>query len=109
MLQQIIALIIIASILSRIFFLKKKKKIAAGEFIFWIFFWILAALFIISIKWIDKLVAGLGFSGSGIEVLLYLAVVVLFYSNFRLRLKFEKMEKNVTKIVRKIALEEENK
>lgn len=109
MFQQIIALIIIAFILSRLLFLKTKKRIGANEFVFWLIFWILAALFIIAIRWIDKLVAGIGFSGTGIEVLIYVAVVVLFYLNFRLRLKLEKTEKNVTKIVRKIALDEEDK
>lgn len=109
MFQQIIALIIIAFILSRLLFLRTKKRIGANEFVFWLIFWILATLFIIAIRWIDKLVADIGFSGTGIEVLIYVAVVVLFYLNFRLRLKLEKTEKNVTKIVRKIALDEEDK
>lgn len=109
MLQQIIALIIIAFILARLLFLKTKKRIGANEFVFWLAFWILSAAFIIAIRWIDRLVASMGFSGSGIEVLIYVAIVVLFYLNFRLRLKLEKTERNVTKIVRKIALDEENK
>lgn len=109
MLQQIIALIIIAGILARLIFLKSSKKIGATEFVVWFFFWILAGGFIISIRFIDRLVAGLGFSGTGIEVLLYLSIVVLFYLNFRLRLRLEKIDRDVTKIVRKIALDKENK
>ena len=104
MLQQIIALIIIAFFLSRLFWQKQKKQISANEFIFWLFFWLLAAIAMICLKWIDKLVAGLGFSGSGIEVLLYVAVAILFYFIFRLRLRLEKMEKDITKVVREIAL-----
>jgi hypothetical protein len=112
MLQQIIALIIIGAILVRIIILKKNKKIAGGEFIFWSVFWVLAAFFIVAIKWIDKLVASFGFSGSGIQILLYLAVVILFYLNFRLRLKVEKLDKDITKMVRRSAIssrEQENK
>ncbi|MEA3463648.1 MAG: DUF2304 domain-containing protein [Patescibacteria group bacterium] len=102
--QQIIALIIIAFFLSRLFWQKQKKQISANEFIFWLFFWLLAAGAIICLKWIDKLAVSLGFSARGIEVLLYIAVVILFYFIFKLRLRLEKMEKNITKIVREITL-----
>jgi hypothetical protein len=109
MLQQILALVIISFFLARQFFLKQKKQISANEFIFWLVFWLLAALAIIFLKWIDRFVANLGFSGSGIDILLYLGVVVLFYFIFRLRLRLEKIEKDITKIIREIALKNKNK
>jgi hypothetical protein len=104
MLQQIIALIVIAFFLARLFWQKKGNKLSASEFIFWLIFWALAALAIIFLKLIDRLVADLGFSGSGIEVLFYLGVVILFYFIFRLRIKLEKIEKDITRIVREISL-----
>jgi len=104
MLQQIIALIIIAFLLARQFLAKKKSLISNYEFIFWLVFWLLATAAIILLKWIDQAVASLGFSGTGIEVLFYLGVVVLFYLIFKLRLKLEKIEKDITKIVREITL-----
>ena len=103
MLQQAIALIIIVFFLVKLFRRKKKERISAGEFVFWLIFWILAGLAVVFIRQIDKLVADLGFSGSGIEVLLYLGVVILFYAIFRLRLKMEKMEKNITILTREIS------
>lgn len=106
MLQQILALVIIGFFLTRLFWQKQKKQIGANEFIFWLVFWGLAAILILSLKWIDKLVANLGFSGMGIEVLLYLGIAVLFYFIFRLRLKLEKIEKNITKIIREIAIKD---
>ncbi|MDP2708445.1 MAG: DUF2304 family protein [bacterium] len=105
MLQQAIALIIIALILARLFWQKQKKYISLNEFLFWLAFWLLAALLIASLKFIDRLVADLGFSGSGIEVLLYLSIAGLFYFVFRLRLKLEKIEKDITEIVKHIALD----
>ena len=75
-----------------------------NEFLFWFAFWILSAILIIALKFLDRFVADLGFSGSGIEVLLYLSVAVLFYFVFRLRLKLEKIEKDITKVVQNIAL-----
>ena len=77
-----------------------------NEFLFWLVFWILAALLIIGLKFIDRLVADLGFTGSGIEILLYLSVAMLFYFIFRLRLKVEKIEKDITKVVQNIALKD---
>jgi len=106
MLQQIIALIIILGIITRLVILKTKNKIAGVEFFVWLFFWIFAGVIIISLKFIDVLVSGLGFSGTGIEVILYLSVVVLFYLNFRLRIRLEKIDRNMTKVVRSIAINE---
>lgn len=104
MLQQLLALLIIVFFLSRLFWQKKNKQIAAGEFVFWLFFWIFSAIAILSLKWLDKLVAEIGFSGSGIEVLLYVAVALLFYFIFRLRLRLEKIERSLTRIVTEIAI-----
>ncbi len=104
MLQQIIALIIIAFILARLFWQKQKQQINANEFIFWLIFWLISAGAIILLKWIDKLVLVLGFSSSGINFLIYLGIVLLFYLIFKLRLRLEKIERDLTKIIREIAL-----
>ncbi len=103
MLQQVIALIIIIFFLSRLSWQKKKDLISANEFIFWLIFWIIAAMAIIFIRFIDNIVARLGFSGTGIEILFYLGVIILFYLIIRLRLRLEKIEKDITKIVRNIS------
>lgn len=104
MLQQLIAVIVIAFFLFRLFWQKKNNRISNNEFAFWLIFWLLAGLAVLSLKWIDRLVAGIGFSGSGIEVLLYIAVAILFYFIFRLRLRLEKIERDLTKIVTEIAI-----
>ncbi len=104
MLQQTIALIIIIFFVLRIIYQRQKEKISTQEFIFWFIFWIIAGLAIGFIKQIDNFVARLGFSGKGIDILIYLAVAILFYFVFRLRIKIEKMERNITKIIREIAI-----
>ncbi|MDD5527397.1 MAG: DUF2304 domain-containing protein [Patescibacteria group bacterium] len=104
MLQQLIALIIILFFVLRLFVLKKRGKVSANEFIFWLVFWLIAASGIIFVKDLDALAARLGFSASGIQIILYAAVAVLFYMNFRLRLKVEKMDKDITQLVRDSAL-----
>jgi small membrane protein len=106
MLQQSIALLIIIIFVVRLFILKKEHKVSANEFIFWLVFWFIAGLGVFFVKDLDRLAAALGFSASGIQIILYAAVAVLFYMNFRLRLKIEKMDKDLTKVVRELALTE---
>jgi hypothetical protein len=109
MFQQVIALLFIAFFLARLFFKRQRKEISGNEFLFWLIFWILAALAIIFIKQIDAIVSSLGFSGSGIEVLLYLAVLFLFYFNFRQRLKLERIERDITRLVEYMAINKKKK
>ena len=104
MFQQIVAVLIIIFFFFRLFLQKKKKQISANEFSFWFIFWFVSLIAILFIKHIDKFVANLGFSGSGIEILFYMAVIILIYLIFRLRIRQEKIEKNITKIVREISI-----
>ncbi len=102
--QQIIALILIIIFVWRLFRQKNKKQINQNEFKLWLVFWLLGAIAIIFIKEIDILVEQFGFSGSGINFLLYIAIIILFYLIFKLRLKIAKLDKQLTEIVRKISL-----
>jgi len=104
MLQQFLAFIIIFYFLFRLFWQKKKNEISRNEFIFWLIFWAVSMLLILFIKKIDQLVANFGFTASGIDVLLYASVIIIFYLIFRLRLRMEKIERNLTKIIREITL-----
>ncbi|NCO00146.1 DUF2304 family protein [Candidatus Falkowbacteria bacterium] len=104
MLQQIIALIIIFLFISRLVRQKNRQEIGSNELYLWLSFWILAAISIIFIKFIDRFVAYFGFSMSGINFLLYLSVLALFYLVFRLRLNLAKLDKNLTEVVRQLTL-----
>lgn len=106
MFQQIIALIIIAIFIIRLIYQKRKKQIQIFEFLFWLSFWFLAFGAIIFIKKIDILVANIGFSGSGIEILFYIAVILSYYLIFKIRLKLEKQKQEITKLTRYLALQD---
>lgn len=104
MLQQILAIIIIAFFLIRLFRQKKKNQIGSSEFSIWLIFWLVALTAILFLKQIDTLVADLGFSGTGINVLVYLAVLALIYFVFRMRLTIAKMEKNISELNQALTL-----
>ena len=98
------ALIIILFFLSRTYWQKKRNKISKNEFLFWFIFWFAAGVFIIFIKKIDAFVAKLGFSSSGIDILSYLSIPIILYLIFKIMIKIEKIEKNITEIVRNISI-----
>jgi len=102
MIQQVIALIIIVFFVLKLIYQKYKQTINSQEFVFWFIFWFLSAGLVAGIKKIDYLVYQIGFSSSGINVLLYLSVITLFYLIFKMRLKLEKINKNITTLTRKI-------
>ncbi|PKM91462.1 hypothetical protein CVU82_02600 [Candidatus Falkowbacteria bacterium HGW-Falkowbacteria-1] len=106
MIQQITAILIILFFLTKLFSQWRKKSITINEMSFWMIFWILAALIIVFIKPIDRLVIKLGFSSSGINLAFYLAVMFLFYLIFKMRLKISKLEKDISNLARKITLME---
>jgi len=104
MLQELIAIIIIVGFLSRLIWQRKKSQINKNEFVFWLCFWLVTLILILSLKWLDALVAGLGFSSTGIQVLLYSAVAIIFYFIFRMRLRLTKMERDISKIIEHLAI-----
>jgi hypothetical protein len=106
MIQQSLAIFIIVFFIIRLFLQKRKGTISGAEFLLWFFFWSASLLVIVFIRQIDSMVAYLGFSSSGINVLLYLSIAWLFNLLFRVRLKIEKLEKEISELCHAIALKE---
>ena len=104
LIQQIVAFLLLAIMIWRVILRWRKKEISNKEFLGWLLFWLVIGMAVLFLKYIDQWVEQLGFSASGIEVLLYLAVAFLFYLIFRIYVRLDKMESDVTKIVREIAL-----
>lgn len=108
MTQQLIALIVIMAFIFRLIRQRRKNQLGRNELNFWLAFWIMGAIAVIFIRQIDRFVGWLGFS-SGINFLLYLAVISLFYLIFKLRLTVAKLDANLTAIARELALREGEK
>lgn len=106
--QQVLALIIIAFFLLRLFRQKKRQEITGNEFLLWWIFWLGAAAAVLFIKQIDVLVKNLGFSGAGINLLVYLVVLALIYQVFHLRLVLAKMERNISQLNQALTLKDKS-
>lgn len=81
----------------------RNRAIPARWFIFWILFWGAVAVAVLVPKTTEYLARAVGV-GRGVDAVLYLAVVTVFYLVFRLFVRMERMEADITKIVRELAL-----
>lgn len=83
----------------------KKQTLAKSEFVLWFVFWILTAILVWLPNGLTKIANALGI-GRGADLIFYASLIIIFYLIFRIYLKLEKMEKNITKIIRKNALDD---
>ncbi len=89
--------------LSRVFLRWRDKSISTKEFTFWCIVWVAVisvAAFPRIFTWLS-LVLGIG---RGVDILLYVGMIVLFYLIFKLYVEMEGQKKEITKIVRYIAI-----
>ena len=108
MIIKIFLLIFILFVLSRIFFRFRAGDITSRELTIWVIFWLLVALAVAVPQQTDTIAQFLGVS-RGADLLVYLSILVLFFIVFKIIVKLEKIDKNITKIVRSTALDKEGK
>ena len=105
---QLVAIIVAAFALSRVILRLKEKKITIKEFIFWAVIWIVI-LVISSIPRIPDFFSSRFGIERGADFLIYLSIILLFYLLFRMYVKVEQMEQNITEVVRHVAIQEKKK
>jgi len=94
-----------------VFRLTKKFKdniLKTSEFVGWLVIW----LIVLVVFWIPQTtsyLAAIFGIGRGVDLAIYVAVLIIFYLIFRLYLKIDKQQKEITKIVRHLALKEGEK
>ncbi len=101
---QIIILFITAWMIIRALQKVIKKEMSNWLFFLWIFFW-LSILFINlfpeTLSWLANKVG----IGRGVDLLIYLSIITLFYFAFRYNLRLKKHEQKISELVQKIAIE----
>ena len=103
---QYIATGIIVIILIQLLIQVLKDRAQLFKLLFWGIFWGIALIFIwLPTNTIDK-VGQLFGVGRGIDVLVYLSIIFLFYYIFKQNEKINKLEKEITKLVRRLAKDE---
>lgn len=105
LLIQIIILIFIVFMLIKVVSRFKEGILTVKESIIWSIFWIMAAIVIARPSTTAILAKTLGI-GRGVDVIIYLSIVLIFYLLFKIKVRTEKIEQEITKIVREQALKE---
>ena len=108
MIIQIIVVLFILFAVSRVFLRFKEKSITLGEFFVWTFIW-LAIGVVVLLPHTASLIAHFLGVGRGADAIIYLSLIVLFYGLFRIYVKLEFIEHEITQVVRKIALNNKDK
>ena len=102
MLIQYILLAIILFILIQTVNKFRVKIISLREFLFWLIIWIVAGTIVILPHITTFLAEHLGI-GRGADLVLYVSLILVFYLIFRLFVRQEKLERNISKIVEEVA------
>ncbi len=74
----------------------------------WVLLWLAVGAVTLMPQTTDVIATKLGV-GRGVDVVMYVSLIALFYLVFRLFTKIEDVEREITRLVRKLALEDKDK
>jgi small membrane protein len=103
--MQIVLIAFAVFALSRVILRFRRRELALVHLVTWFLFWgavIVAALY----PAVTTTVANVFRVGRGADLVMYVSVLVLFYSLFRMFGKIEELERQITRVVRAAALKE---
>ncbi len=84
----------------------RSKKSTPATFALWVIVWLVVLFFAFEPRVSDPLAGFFGFS-RGLDLLIVAGLGVSFYALFRLYIKIDKMNQDMTNLVRHIAIENE--
>jgi hypothetical protein len=105
---QIIISLFIAVILIKLFRQRQANKISLSGFVIWFLLWLAVAVTFWQPDATTYLANWLGI-GRGSDLVIYLSVLAIFYLLFRIFVRLNKIDSEITKIVRKDALKDDKK
>ncbi|MBU1203224.1 DUF2304 domain-containing protein [Patescibacteria group bacterium] len=105
---QIIITLFVLVILFKLFVQKQKNKISLFSFIIWFLLW-LAVLVVFWQPDTTTYLANVLGIGRGADLVVYISIVVIFYMLFRIFVRLNKIENEITKAVREDAIKNAEK
>lgn len=103
MIIQLFLLLIILIILVFIIARFRKKELTTVQFGFWLLVWVAGGIVVADPAIPQRIANELGI-GRGADLVIYLAIIFIVFVLFRMLLRQERMEREITKVVREIAL-----
>lgn len=80
--------------------------LTSRDLVFWVGFWFVVGI-IILLPEATSFMAEIVGVGRGSDLVVYLSIVLIFYIIFQMTIKIEKIERNITKVVRTVAMRDE--
>ncbi len=102
--SQIILSVVILFILFKTWHSYKTKQISKSFSFLWVLIWVIG-LFVIFYPGLLSKVANLLNIGRGVDFALYVSIILLFYLVYKVNLKIEKLNRDLTKVVRKNSID----
>ncbi|MEK7497061.1 MAG: DUF2304 family protein [Patescibacteria group bacterium] len=105
---QIIIILAVLSVWWRLFSRLRAQEIKRSEFWEWLLLWLVIGVVGLEPK-IASYMADVVGVGRGSDLIIYLSILLVFYLLFKIFVRLEKFDKNLTKVVRAIAIQTTNK
>jgi hypothetical protein len=105
---QVFLVCVVFGVIWKTFQKYKGGAITVREFVLWLVFWFIVGTLVVFPDATQTVASSVGI-GRGVDLVIYLAIISLFVGLFFVLTRIERLERDVTKIVRKMALEELNK
>ena len=102
MVIQYVATIIIALIVLQLLSKFKKDRVSWPRTLIWILFWCIGLFVVWSPGTIAK-IAQVSGVGRGVDIIIYISVILLFYLLSNQNTKIDELNKQITKLTREIA------
>ncbi len=103
MLIQIILSLFLLFALSRVLMQLRQGKLTVGTFLFWSGLFVFALTGVLNPEFTQSVARFFGI-GRGTDIAIYLSIALLFYLIFRLSIAIEETRRDITELVRRIAL-----
>jgi len=108
MIIQLILLAFIAFVLNRVSLQFRRGEISGREFFLWLVFWALVGVAVLFPRGTD-LLARLAGVERGADLLVYVSVLVLFFVVYKLMVRLDRVDREITTVVRELALKKPEK
>jgi small membrane protein len=105
---EVVAVIFALFALSRVILRLKDGNLTRREFVFWMLVWIILGVIVFVPNTVTAVAHWFGIQ-QGMNLVVTISIMLLFYMLFRLYVKVENTEQEITKLVRQISLEKKKR
>ncbi len=103
LIAQITFALLVLAIVYKTIIAYKKREFLAPFTIAWLTLWLILLFFIIQPSLLINIARELGIS-RGVDLGIYLSIIILFYLVYKIYAKLNSLDKNLTQIIRHLAL-----